>query len=290
MRYAQLRAFHFVAVTGGFSRAAEAMNLTQPAVSDQVRKLELAYDTKLFDRHRKQVVLTQRGAALLEITHRMFEIEAQALELLTESREVATGTLRIIADSAHHITEALSRFRARFPKVKIEMRTGNSSDVLAALQSYEADIGVLGNMSADSDFVEVRLSSSPIVAFAAKGIASNLRPKATLEDISAYDLILREQGSKTRQKLEEAAARQAIDLIAIIEAEGREAVHEIVASGVGIGFVSDAEYGQDARLHKFHIDGPAIPMVESVACLARRKEVRLIAAFMRIAAQQSGQV
>ncbi|MGR3661847.1 MAG: LysR substrate-binding domain-containing protein [Paracoccaceae bacterium] len=284
MRHAQLRAFHFVAVTGGFSRAAEAMHLTQPAVSDQVRKLELEYDTRLFDRRRKQVVLTKRGEALLEITHRLFEVEAQALELLTESRDVATGTLRIIADSAHHITEALTRFRARFPKVKIAMRTGNSGDVLAALHGYDADIGVLGNMVADPDFVEVRLSSSPIVAFAAKGIASSLRPKATLQEITAFNLVLREQGSKTRQRLEEEAARQGVDLVATIEAEGREAVHEIVASGTGIGFVSEAEFGQDARLHRFQIDGPAIPMVESVACLVQRKDVRLIRVFMDIVA------
>jgi len=283
MRHAQLRAFHFVAITGGFSRAAEAMNLTQPAISDQVRKLEQTYDTNLFNRHRKQVTLTGRGAQLLEITRRLFEIEAQALELLTESRELASGTLRIIADSAHHITDALARFRTRFPQVKIAMRTGNSQDVLAALQAYDADIGVLGNMSANTKFVEVQLGSSPIVAFAAKGIASSLRPKATLADIAAFKLVLREQGSKTRQKLEEEAARQGVELNAAIEAEGREAVHEIVASGAGIGFVSDAEYGQDARLYKIQIDGPQIPMVESIACLSQRKDVRLIRAFLDIA-------
>ncbi len=122
------------------------------------------------------------------------------------------------------------------------------------------------------------------MAFAAKGIASSLRPKATLADIATFKLVLREQGSKTRQKLEEEAARQGVDLVAAIEAEGREAVHEIVASGAGIGFVSDAEYGQDARLHKFQIDGPEIPMVESVACLSQRKDVRLIRAFLEIAA------
>lgn len=259
------------------------MNLTQPAVSDQVRKLEQEYDTSLFDRRRKQVTLTARGTQLLEITHRLFEVEAQALELLTETRDVARGTLRIIADSAHHITEVLTRFRARFPKVSIAMRTGNSQDVLNALYAYDADIGVLGNMTPNADFVEIKLGSSPIVGFAAKGIASSLRPKATLKEIAAFDLVLREQGSKTRQKLDEESARQGVDLVAAIEAEGREAVHEIVASGAGIGFVSDAEYGQDARLHKFQIDGPVIPMVESVACLSQRKDVRLIRSFLEIA-------
>eukprot|EP01133_Synstelium_polycarpum_P030683 gene30683-38234_t len=86
MRYVQLRAFHHVAIYGGFSRAAEMLFLTQPAISDQVRKLEEEYDILLFNRNKKQVTLTEAGQRLLEITHRMFDTEQQALELLSESR------------------------------------------------------------------------------------------------------------------------------------------------------------------------------------------------------------
>ena len=78
MRYVQLRAFHFVATCGGFSRAAEALFLTQPAISDQVKKLEEEYDILLFNRHKKQVTLTPAGNKLLEITRRLFENESQA--------------------------------------------------------------------------------------------------------------------------------------------------------------------------------------------------------------------
>jgi LysR family transcriptional regulator, low CO2-responsive transcriptional regulator len=283
LRHSQLRAFHHVALTGGFSRAAEAMNLTQPAVSDQVRKLETEYDTRLFDRTKKQVRLTKAGRDLLEITRPMFEIEAQAQELLSAGRTATSGTLRIIADSAYHITAILTRFQARHPKVKVILNTGNSENVLAALYAYEADIGVLGNMAPNADFTQIPLGSSPIVAFAAKGIATSLRPKASLARIADYNLVLREKGSKTRQKLVEAAAKQGVRLNAVIEAEGREAVHEIVAAGTGIGFVSEAEYGQDARLHRFYIDGAPIPMRESITCLSRRRDVRLIRAFMGFA-------
>lgn len=72
MRHTQLRAFHHVAITGGFTRAAEVMHLTQPAVSDQVRKLEQEYDTRLFERHKSSVELTAQGHRLLDITHRFF--------------------------------------------------------------------------------------------------------------------------------------------------------------------------------------------------------------------------
>jgi len=282
MRHSQLRAFHFVAKTGGFTRAAAAMKLTQPAVSDQVRKLETDYDIRLFNREKRQVSLTKSGEELLEITNHLFEVEAQAFELLSTSRAKATGQLRIIADSAHHISKVLARFRSTFPKVSISMRTGNSEDVLAALRLYEADIGILGNMNPHPEFNQIKLGTSPIVAFAAVGLTSALGTKAGLQEIAKHNLILREEGSKTRQKLEEAAAKQGIKLNATIEAEGREAVHEIVASGAGIGFVSKAEYGQDTRVRSIQIEGPVIPMQESVACLSQRKDVRLIRAFMDI--------
>ena len=75
VRYVQLRAFHYVATCGGFSRAAEELPLTQPAISDQVRKLEEEYDILLFNRMRKQVTLTSAGEALLQITRRLFDCE-----------------------------------------------------------------------------------------------------------------------------------------------------------------------------------------------------------------------
>ena len=90
MRYVQLRAFHNVALHGGFSRAAEELHLTQPAISDQVRKLEEEYDVLLFNRLKKRVTLTPQGERLLEITLRLFDSEAQALELLSTSASSAT--------------------------------------------------------------------------------------------------------------------------------------------------------------------------------------------------------
>ena len=112
MRYVQLRAFHYVAICGGFSRAAEKLFLTQPAISDQVRKLEEQYDILLFNRRNKQVTLTAQGEDLLKITHRLFDVEQQALELLTESRALRSdrGGCRAPRHSrAGAVQETLSR-------------------------------------------------------------------------------------------------------------------------------------------------------------------------------------
>jgi aminoethylphosphonate catabolism LysR family transcriptional regulator len=287
MRYVQLRAFHHVAVHGGFSRAAEAMFLTQPAVSDQVRKLEEEYDVLLFNRHKKQVTLTEAGQRLLEITRRMFDIEQQALELLSESRALRSGTLRIVADAAHHMLHILTRFRETYPGISISLQSGNTETVVSNLYSYEADIGVLGGAPSGRDFELVRLNATPIVAFVAADHHLATRTSLTIAELAREPLVMRERGSKTRQKLEERAAELGIELRPAIEAEGREAVREIVAAGGGVGFVSAAEFGQEGRLVRIPIDGPEMLMEESLICLKERAGGKLVSAFIETARSMS---
>lgn len=283
MRYVQLRAFHYVAISGGFSRAAEALFLTQPAISDQVRKLEEEYDVLLFNRHKKQVTLTRFGEQLLDITHRMFDTEQQALDLLSESRALRSGTLRIVADAAHHLLHILGEFRQKYPGIQVTMRTGNTQAVIASLFSYDADVGVLGEIPEGREFDMLKLNATPIIAFVASAHPLAGVKAMTFAELERHPLVLRERGSKTRQKLETNAAGQGITLRPAIEAEGREAVREIVASGAGIGFVSEAEFGNDGRLVPISIDAPEMLMDEALICLRERSGGKLVRAFWNVA-------
>lgn len=276
MRYTQLRAFHHVALAGGFSRAAEVLKLSQPAVSEQVRSLEATYDLRLFDRAHRVARLTADGERLLEITKRLFDAEEAAREVLTERRAERTGTLRIHADSAHHILQILGQFRRDHPKVVVQLRTGNTSEILAALTAYQADIGIIGEMPSNRALEVVPLGASPLLAFARMGGPLDGRRAIALSDLLTLPLVLREPGSKTRAKLELAAG----ELPQLIEAEGREAVHDIVAAGGGVGIVSEAEFSGDARITSARITQPELMMHEALVCLRDRAGNRLIAAFM----------
>jgi len=287
MRYVQLRAFHYVAICGGFSRAAEALLLTQPAISDQVRKLEEEYDVLLFNRYKKQVTLTESGERLLDITKRMFDMEEQALGLLSESRALRSGTLRIVADAPHHLLHILARFRQKYPGIRVSLRSGNTESVVTSLYSYEADVGVLGQVPTSRDFDVVKLNSTPIVAFTATDHPLAGSKAVSLKDLASHSLVMRERGSKTREKLEQLAAELEIELQPAVEAEGREAVREIVASGGGVGFVSAAEFGEDSRLVPVVIDGPEILMDEALICLRERSAGKLVRAFFDVAIANS---
>lgn len=283
MSYSQLRAFHYVALKGGFSRAAEAMNISQPGVSEQVRKLEQDYDVLLFNRGRRVISLTAVGQKLFLLTKRFFEIEQEIEEYISETRVEMDGRIRIIADSAHHVTPILTEFRKRYPKVHVLLQSGNSEDVVDKLRSYDAEIGVMGSLTPGGDIETLDLGATEIIAFAAQGVVPAGIKQMNLENLARYPLVFREVGSKTREKIEREALRQGVVLTPIIEAEGREAMREVVASGAGIGFVSKAEFGDDQRLFQIAIDGVDLHMSETIAFLGQRGDLRIIRAFINVA-------
>lgn len=288
MRYAQLRAFHHVAIHNGFSKAANALGLTQPALSDQVRKLEVEYDVRLFSRLKKQVALTKEGRELLEITHRLFEVEQSAQELLAESKAQQTGTLKIIADSARHILNILGAYKIHHPSIQISVSVGNSDEIPDQLQSYNADIGVLGELPKSADFDVINLGTSNIIAFTKT--AAGVKDAMTIRELVDSPLVMRESGSRTRTKFEQQAKQMGLKTITHIEAEGREAVREIVAGGGGIGVVAEAEFTEDPRLQKIAISDATIHMDEALICLRERRDSKLIRPFMKLAREALGEV
>ena len=283
MRYVQLRAFHHVALCGGFLRAADALHLTQPAISDQVRKLEEDYDVLLFRRQHRQVTLTAMGETLLAVTRRLFDAEDQAQELLSESRMLRLGSLRLAVDSVHHVLPVLTAFREAYPGVHLTVTTGNTDAIVERLRSYEADIGVLGDMAPHRDFALMPLNATPIVAVVAADHPLATRTTIGLAELAGLPMVMREAGSRTRRLLEQRAAESGIRLVYAIEVEGREAALDIVAAGAGVGFVSEAELGRQRGLAPLALDGRPILMEEAMICLSERRDNKVIRAFLDVA-------
>lgn len=285
MRYSQLRAFHHVALEGGFSRAARALNQTQPSLSDQVRSLENAHDVLLFHRQGRQVRLTEAGEGLLRLTRAFFELEDRIGDYLDQSRAALAGKLRIVADSALHVMPTVGRFRVAHPDVFVSLRTGNTSEVLQALRDYQAEVGVVGFLPEAPDLDAVDLGRSPVVAIAARGLLPRGVASVALDELARWPLVLREDGSRTRALLEEAVRRAGGTLRPVIEVDGREAMRDVVASGAGLGFVSAAEMGRDDRLVQVPIRGCDLTMTETLVTLRSRRDVPVIRAFLRALGQ-----
>ena len=280
MSYSQLKAFHSVALHGGFSRASEKVFLTQPALSEHVRRLEQDHDILLFRREKKRVYLTDAGNRLFDLTKRLFEIDGQINEFLSDSRSAVEGELRIIVDSASHISEILGRFQTAYPNVFVSMRSSNTEDMITQLRAYNTEIAIAGSIDASNDLVQIDLGSSPIIVIAANGYLPSQQQTISFTELAKLPIVFREQGSKTRQLLEREASRRNIRLTPTMEVEGREAMRDIVASGAGIGFISKAEFGNDNRLTGLSIDDAELQMQESLLYLAQRSDLRIIRTFV----------
>lgn len=282
MRHSQLRAFHFVATYGSFSAAAEKLKISQPAVSEQVKKLEQNYDTLLFSRQNKKITLTDEGRKILLLTKQLFEVEQQIEDYISESGQELAGSIRIIADSASHVLNILAAFRKKYPKVKVILRSGNSEEVENALRSFNSEIGIMPNSSKKLDIGIKFLGSSKIIAFGEPEYLDTGKKILKMADLTKLPIIFREKGSNTRKIIEKEAKIQGVHLKPIIEVEGREAMRELVASGAGIGFVSEAEFVADSRVLKVNIQGEELIMDETVAFLKQRSNVRVIRNFLSL--------
>ncbi len=287
MRHAQLKAFHAVAQYGGFSRAAERLALTQPAVSDHIRKLEETYGVQLFLRSPRGAALTALGRKLFAVAERHFEAEAEALELLSRAATLEEGQLTIGADAAVHVLPRVARFRERFPRIALRLVSGNSAELLARLESFAIDIAVTAERPTSDAILSKRLRQDRLVAVGSRATAHK-GSKLPFARLAEQPLILREEGSMTRKLLLEEMRRRGLRPATSIEIESREAAREAAAQGLGLAVMSEGELVPDQRLRTFAIPDWNVTMEEWLLCLRARAGLHAIRAFFD-EAQGSGQ-
>ena len=286
MNHAQLRAFHAVASEGSFTRAAEALHVTQPTLSGQVKALEERYGVKLFDRRGRRVYPTELGQSLLDLTRRLFSLEAEAEQILGAAKGLKRGHLRVAADAPFHVIGALSAFAKRYPGIRLSLTIGNSEEILDALVEHRADVAVLANIPEDPRVYAFPFRRDRLIAFVERDHAWAGRASVTLKELAGRRLVLREIGSTTRRLFETAMAARGLALGEVLEVNSREAVRETVAAGLGIGVVSESEFGSDRRLVPLSIEAEELAMTEYVACLAERRDLSLVRAFLDILERQ----
>ena len=287
MRHAQLKAFHAVAVHGGFSRAAERLSLTQPAISDHVRKLEETYGVQLFNRSAQGVTLTDMGRKLFAIAERQFEAESQAVELLSRARTLEEGQLTIGADAASHILPQVARFRVRHPRLSVRIVSGNSTELLRQLHDFAIDVAVTAEHPRDDALLATRLRSDRLVAVVQRSSRLARLKRIALADLVKLPLILREEGSATRRLLLDELRQRDLRLADTIEIESREAAREAAAQGIGLAIMSEGELASDGRLATLSIPDWTAEMEEWMVCLKARAGLHVIHSFFTMASAEA---
>ncbi len=278
MSYAQLKAFHTVARCGGFSKAARHLSLTQPAISDHVRKLEEAHGVQLFLRQARGVTLTDLGRKLYTITERLFEVEAQTGELLNRASNLEEGQITIGADAAIHILPLMNTFMKAYPLVSMRLISGNSAELIARLLAFEIDFAVTAERPQNETIGAIKLREDALVLVVPR--KSPLKKPASFDVLMDFPLIMREQGSTTRKLLTDEMQRRGFHQRQVIEIEGREAVCETVAQGLGVAVMSAGEVASDHRLRVVKFSDWQAHMEEWLLYLHARSELHLIKNFL----------
>ena len=160
---------------------------------------------------------------------------------------------------------------------------GNSQSVLRDLIEYRTDVAVVARIDDDRRFHAKPYSRQRVVIFVPHGHEWAKRRSIELAELKGQPMVLREQGSSTRQILEDALKRAGVAPRVVMEIGSREALHEAVAAGLGIGVVTESELGQDDRLATLTISDVTLEAREYVVCLKERRAVRTVQAFFDLA-------
>ncbi len=275
-----MRSFNAVAENRGFTAAAQALRISQPTVTTQVKELEERYGVELLVRRGRRVELTETGSALFDISRRILSLHEEAEELLLSSGRLTTGQLRIAAVGPFHATEMVARFLAKYPAIKVSMLLGNSEQTLQRILELESDIAVLAHIVDDPRVYSVPFSTHEVVVFVNADHPWHGRESVAMSELADEPLILREAGSTTRRALERAAEKAKVAIRPLLEIGSREGVWKAVERGLGIGVVADFEFVAHPRLTTIRIADADVRTEYRLACLMERRHSPKIGAFI----------
>lgn len=255
MRHKQLRAFHAVALEGSFTKAAEFLCLTQPALTVQVRNLEKEYGVQLFERQAQTVNLTPQGQTLFTLTQQLFSVEQQIKDQLDSSQNTLSGQLRLGTDNPLTAIMLAAKFQQRFPAVEIELAPGNSRQVMQDLVQKKIDLALITDPTDDPRIGCIPLQDTHLHVLVAASPEWKIKTQISLTELQQHPLLAREVNSNTQKLVERIASAQGIELNYQLRLGSRELLKEAVAAGLGIGFIMSGEVGHDPRLHSLRLEG-----------------------------------
>ena len=249
----QLEIFVKVAELGSFSKAAEALFLTQPTVSEHIRSLEDELGVRLLDRLGRGAVVTKGGALLQGYAQRLLALSREARQAMESFQGRMSGDLLVGASTIpgeYILPGLIGRFKEKFPDIAITLLIGDSQTVTEWVAEGRAEVGVVGARSGHRSVEFRELLPDDIVLIVSAAHPWHGRKQVTLDELRAEPLRLRERGSGTRAALESALAASAADLSAfrvVGEMGSTQAIKQAVKAGVGVSLVSRRAVEDESR-------------------------------------------
>lgn len=238
----QLKVFESVARHLSYSRAAEELHLTQPAVSTQVRKLEDHAGLPLLEQLGKKVHLTPAGSQMLISSREIIQKFKEAEEAMAQFKGVSGGRLNVAVISAgdYFFPRLLVEFAQRHAGVTLNFNVCNREELLAQLDANRTDLAIMVRPPASdaSDTTAEPFAPHPYVIVAAPGHPLVGKKRIPVLRVAREPFIVREKGSDTWHSMEEAFGERIADLNISMEIKSTETIKQAVTAGMGVSFLS----------------------------------------------------
>jgi DNA-binding transcriptional LysR family regulator len=249
----RLEIFVRVAELGSFSRAAEALHLTQPTVSEHVRALEEVLGVQLLDRLGRGATPTPAGTLLLGYARRMLTLAREATQAIEQFQGRVSGELTIGGSTIpgeYVVPELIGAFRGKYPEVRVSLLIGASREVQAWVEEGRVEIGVVGAPPSARALEGHPLMADELVVVVGAEHPWAGRKTIGLEDLKAEPMIVRERGSGSRETFERALEGVGLDLAEfriVGEIASTQAIKQAVRAGVGVSLISRRAVEDECR-------------------------------------------
>ena len=248
--FRQIRVFSEVARRLSFVRAAEALHLTPPAVTMQVKELEASIGLALFDRQGRTVSLTTTGEYFLVYARRLLSTLKDAEDAMARFKRVEAGVLNIglVSTAKYFIPRLLARFKEEHPGIEVRLHvTGNREQLLVLLHANEIDLAVMGRPPKEMATRAEPFAAHPLVFVGPPGHPLLAQGRPTLAALATLPFIVREPGSGTRKAMEDFLREHGVAPRITMEMSSNETIKQAVMAGMGVSFLSLHTLGLELR-------------------------------------------
>lgn len=249
MDFDQLKTFIEVARLGSFSRAAEKVLRSQPAVSSQIRQMEQEYGQKLFDRTAKSVRLTPAGEVMLDYARQMLAMHAKSLHAVADHTGVATGTLSIGANEGtflYVLPKVLAKYHKQFPRARISVYRSFSHKVKEKVEQGAIDLGIVSLPAKSPGLKVVPIFRDRLYLMAGPSSPLFQRKSVTLAELARQSLIVPKTGS-IRKLMEKHLRPYNDDLNITMELTSVVMIKRFVRDGFGVSLICGSFARENVR-------------------------------------------
>lgn len=250
-----------------FSQAAEALNTTQPAVSLAVKELESHYDVALFERMNRRVYLTPAGEALLATAQDVLRGFQEAEETLGQGRPLALRVGANVSFGEAGLAQVLGRFRQEHPQVRLRALVANSDKIQSLLAENQLDVGIVDGLGVSERLRAQTLYQEDLVLAAAPG---RFPAPATVEELAALPLLLREPGSGLRSSVDRVFSQQGLAPQPLLESTSTAALAQAAKAGLGVAILPEALAQRESGLQVGTV--PEVRFFRQFACALHRQK------------------